>query len=351
MSKLARTLVLAAMVSAMSLGMTGLSQAAVLSQQTDTASPTPSQSTPTDPTTPTTPQPDPTPPAPGPTTTTTTRPPVVRPTALPVTVFPRAGSAGATVTVRADLRACVRPNSAAGFFEQAHEWGVDALSRTVTYESIDGRSYTGQYRVSKRDSVGLGRFGVVCDNSIVGYATFQVQPSNPRVSVRVTPQAGGPGTVVRITAQVGQCRYYYAYFYDSKAQGVTIAGGAKPIRPLHVSAGTLTTSYTVTNKDATGPARFSVGCGIGETANFGEASFHVSRVRSEHPNSGNPSDGGATDDGNAKRVQFPTQIDTGLGGTADRGLDPAWLLLPAGLLLLAVAVGLRLRQTNGTRRQ
>ena len=47
----------------------------------------------------------------------------------------------------------------------------------------------------------------------------------------------------------------------------------------------------------------------------------------------------------------PTQIDTGLGGTADRGLDPMWLLLPAGLLPIAVAVGIRLRQTTGRRQR
>jgi hypothetical protein len=48
-------------------------------------------------------------------------------------------------------------------------------------------------------------------------------------------------------------------------------------------------------------------------------------------------------------VQVPTQIDTGLGGTADRGLDPMLLLPAAGLLLIAVAVGLRLRQASRRR--
>jgi hypothetical protein len=345
MSRLVRVLVVGVVLVALSLGSSAYAQdAEAPSQQADVSQSDPSQ-----------PQPPDTPGDPGTTpasSTTTTPPPVVQPKSIPVTVSPRAGALGTSVTVRADLRACVRPNSAAGFFEQAHEWGVDALSRTVSYESIVGRSYTGQYRVSKRDSVGLGRFGVVCDNSIVGYATFQVQPASSRVSVRITPQAGGPGTVVRITAEVGQCRYHYAYFYDSKAEGVTIAGGAKPIRPLQVASGTLTANYTVTNKDASGPARFSVGCGHPDgTASFSEASFSVRRVQSEHPGGGNPSDGGGTVDHNAKRVQFPTQIDTGLGGTADRGLDPMWLLLPAGLLPIAVAVGIRRRQTTGGRRR
>ena len=35
---------------------------------------------------------------------------------------------------------------------------------------------------------------------------------------------------------------------------------------------------------------------------------------------------------------------------ADRGIDPVWLLLPAGLLLIALAVGLWLRQTIARRR-
>jgi hypothetical protein len=184
------------------------------------------------------------------------------------------------------------------------------------------------------------------------------QPESPpvtvprRVSVRVTPQAGGPGTVVRITAQVGQCRYHNVWFYDSKAEGWTMAGGAKPVRPLRVRAGTLTASYTITNRDAPGPARFSVVCGHPDwTASSGTATFSVRRVPSAPQGGGNQSGGGAKVNHNDKRVQIPTQIDTGLGGTADRGLDPMWLLLPAGLLPIAVAVGIRLRQTTGRRQR
>jgi hypothetical protein len=54
-------------------------------------------------------------------------------------------------------------------------------------------------------------------------------------------------------------------------------------------------------------------------------------------------------DNNANRnngTQIPTQIDTGLGGTADRGIDPLWLLFPAGLLLIALGAGLWLRQAT-----
>jgi hypothetical protein len=146
-----------------------------------------------------------------------------------VTVSPRAGSPGTTVKVRADLRGCSRPDSAHGFFQEVHEWGVDGLSSWLVLERVNGgRWYTGQYLVTKREPVGLGRFGVVCDNAIDGFATFLVQPSNPLVQVRVT------------------------------------------------AAGRLTASYTVTRKDATGPARFSAVCGLEDgTARAGYASFQV----------------------------------------------------------------------------
>ena len=215
-----------------------------------------------------------------------------------MTVSPRAGSPGTTVKVRADLRGCSRPDSAHGFFQEVHEWGVDGLSSWLVLERVNGgRWYTGQYLVTKREPVGLGRFGVVCDNAIDGFATFLVQPSNPLVQVRVTARAGGPGTTVGITAEVGQCHQVYAYFYDSKSDGVTIAGGAKPIKPLRVTAaGRLTASYTVTRKDATGPARFSAVCGLEDgTARAGYASFQVRAPG--HPGTGipgHPSSGGST---------------------------------------------------------
>jgi hypothetical protein len=52
--------------------------------------------------------------------------------------------------------------------------------------------------------------------------------------------------------------------------------------------------------------------------------------------------------------QLPNRIDTGLGGTAadggQGGLDPARLLLPAGLLLIVVGAGLGLRHSARSRR-
>ena len=167
------------------------------------------------------------------------------------------------------------------------------------------------------------------------------------IPVTVTPRAGGVGTTVKLTAEVGHCQRVYAYFYDSKSDGVTTAGGAKPIKPLWVTtAGRLTASYTVTRKDATGPARFTAVCGDG-TARAGHASFQV-----RAPSGGGTGAGGG--DNNANRnngTQIPTQIDTGLGGTANRGIDPLWLLLPAGLLLIALGAGLWLRQTTARRQR
>jgi hypothetical protein len=184
----------------------------------------------------------------------------------------------------------------------------------------------------------------------------QVKPTQPTtlrpvrpIPVTVTPRAGGVGTTVTLTAEVGHCQQVYAYFYDSKSDGVTIAGGAKPIKPLRVTTdGRLTASYTVTRKDATGPARFTAVCGLEDgTARAGEASFQV-----RAPSGGGTGAGGG--DNNANRnngTQIPTQIDTGLGGTADRGIDPLWLLLPAGLLLIALGAGLWLRQTTARRQR
>ena len=120
-----------------------------------------------------------------------------------MTVSPQAGRSGTTVKVTrrptrlhaAQLGHGILPGRSTG-------WGTDGRSKWLVWERVDGgRWYTGQYLVTKREPVGLGRFGVVCDNATDGFATFRVQPSNPHVPVRVTPQAGGPGTTVRITAR------------------------------------------------------------------------------------------------------------------------------------------------------
>src|SRR4029453_18010727 len=126
MSKLARILAVGALLTAMSLGSTAYAQDGdAQSQQAGVTQSDPSQPQPPGPPEdPGTPENPGTPEDPGTTpdsttTTTTTTPPVVRPTSLPVTVSPRAGRPGTTVTVRADLRGCQRPDAGHGFFQDA----------------------------------------------------------------------------------------------------------------------------------------------------------------------------------------------------------------------------------------
>jgi hypothetical protein len=377
-SKLARILTISVALTALSLGgvanaqeSADPSQPAGVTQSDPSQSQPPGEPVPQDPGTPAdrvtpedpdTPEDPVTPEDPGkpedpaapqdPGTTTTTRPPVVRPKSLPVTVSPRAGGPGTTVTLRADLRGCTRPGSARGFFNEVHEWDTDGLSKWLVSEHVSGgRWYTGRYRITNNIPAGLGRFAVICDNGrpnfIIGFATFQVQPSTSAVPVRVSPQEAARGTTVKITAEVGRCQLIHIWFYDSKTDGLTEAGGAKLITPYRVTdAGTLTASYTLTRKNAVGPARFRVVCGIDDdNGRFGEASFRVlGSTATGTKSTTNRNDGS----------QVPNRIDTGLGGTADDdgpgGLDPTRLLLPAGLLLIIVGAGLGLRQAARSRR-
>jgi hypothetical protein len=143
-----------------------------------------------------------------------------------VTASPRAGRPGTTVTVRADLRGCTRPNSGHGFFQDAEGRDVDGLSIWLVSEHVSGgRWYTGRYRITNNDAAGLGQFGVVCDKSIVGFTNFRVQPSSSSIPVRVTPQAAARGTTVKITAEVGWCQQIHIWFYDHKSDGLTMASG------------------------------------------------------------------------------------------------------------------------------
>jgi hypothetical protein len=366
MSKLARALAVGVLLTAMSLGGTAHAQDdEAQPQPAGVTDPDPSQAQPPDEPTPqdpgtsedpgespdpgTSPE-DPAPSAgtssnPGPTTT--TRPEVMPPKSLRVTVSPRTGGPGTTVTVRADLRACLRPGSGRGFFLDYDAQGVDTLARWLTSQHVSGGWYTGRYRITKNDAPGLGQFGVVCDNASEGLTSFRVQPSKAPVPVRVTPQAAARGTTVRITTE-GRCRWAYIWFYDSKADGLTEAGGAKRVAPVQFREdGTLTASYTLTRRDATGPAVFRVVCGIDpDHARDGEASF---RVLANGQRSG-----GNGQVANRNDTQLPNRIDTGQGGTTDDaaqgGLDPTRLLLPAGLLLIVVGVGLGLRHSARSRR-
>jgi hypothetical protein len=386
MSKLARVLAVGALLTAMSLASAAHaqdgeapSQQAGITQSDPSQPQPPGEVTPQSPDTPEQPGPpgqpapseEPAPPEepapdeePGtaeesgttPGSTTTTRPPVVQPESLPVTVSPRTGGPGTTVTVRADLRGCTRPGSAQGFFRDRLAYGVDGASRRLVREHVaGGRWYSAQYPVTNRDAVGQGEFGVVCDFNLPtateGHATFRVQPSRSPVPVQVTPGAAARGTTVRITAEVGRCERIHIWFYDSRSDGLTQAGGAQPITSWQVTpAGTLTARYTLTRKNAIGPARFSVVCGLDfDNARVGEASFRVLAANGQHT-------GG--DDQTANRnnnTQLPNRIDTGQGGTADGGgqgsLDPVLLLPAVGLLLITLAAGLWLGQRTPRRRR
>jgi hypothetical protein len=367
MSKLARALAVGVLLTAMSLGGNAYaqdgeaqSQPAGITQSDPSQPQPPGESVPQDPAPPEDPAPEDPGTSAGPSSTpgptTTTHPPVVvRPKSLPVTVSPRAGGLGTTVTVRTDLRGCTRPGSAHGFFLDRLAYGVDGASRRLVREHVTGgRWYSAQYLVTNRDAVGQGEFGVVCDFNLPtateGHATFRVQPSRSPVPVRVTPQAAGRGTTVKLTAEVGRCERIHIWFYDSKSEGLTEAGGAKRVTSQRVTpAGTLTASYTLTRKNAIGPARFSVVCGLDiDNARVGEASFRVLAANGQ-PSGGNDQNANRNDN-----TQLPNRIDTGLGGTADDGgqggFDPTRLLLPAGLLLIVVGAGLGLRHSARSRR-
>jgi hypothetical protein len=136
--------------------------------------------------------------------------------------------------------------------------------------------------------------------------------------VRVTPQAGGPGTVAR--------------------------GSWNP-RTNRVVA-----RYTVTSRDAVRWGRFAMSCDMRlDTYRLGDARFRVL------PAGGSDATvaGKDTSDRN-DGSQFPNRIDTGLGGTADDGgqggFDPTRLPLPAGVALTVLGAGLGFRHSVRNRR-
>jgi hypothetical protein len=338
MSKLARVLAVGALLTAMSLGSAAHAQ---------------TSGTPSQPAGATQPGPNP---APG--TPTQPAPPV--PQQLTVSASPAQGQPGTTVAIDADLGRCPELTSANGDF-------VDhaGRSRPLTGQLITRASrFIARYTVTAGDAVGSGRFQVVClhDATVVGRGTvnFQVlrvdpQPPPPPVTVAVSPPTGRAGTVVTVTAHVrGGCSSAVAFFQDHKRGGVN--NTAK--RATIVASGDrqLVARYTIANNDAVGQGRFGVACNPGKpTFRVGYATF---QVHPPHPSNGPnppsnhptpPSGGNQVDYTNGGTIQLPDQIDTGLGGTADRGLDPVWMLLPAGLLLIAVALGLRLRQVSRRR--
>ena len=380
MSKLARALAMGILLTAMSLGGTAHAQdGEAESQQAGSTQPDPSQpqpgeatapppGTPEDPASPEDPgtpedpgapqdQAAPQDPAPT-TTTTTTRPQVDQPKSLRLNVSPRSAKWGTTVKLTADLRGCTKPNAAEGFFYDRKGWGVDGAAKPLINERVTGgRWYSAQYQLTKWDAVGQGHFGLVCDFNLPteqsGYASLQVQKlSVTPVRVRVTPQAGGPGTVVRLSAETPECQDVQVGFYDRK--GLKTDRAAKGLTWRRVTPRRITGQYTVTNKDAVGQGRFVVLCFLYHNPPYdgypGSASFQVLGAgTSTSPAGGSDQTANRNDDS-----QLPNRIDTGLGGTADDaargGLDPTRLLLPAGLLLIVVGAGLGLRQALRSRR-
>jgi hypothetical protein len=286
---------------------------------------------------------------------------------LTVSASPAQGQLGTTVAIDADLSRCPQPTTANGVF-------VDhaSRSRSLAGQLITRASrFTARYTVTAGDAVGQGRFQVVClhDATVVGRGTvnFQVLPPplGP-VTVAVSPRVGRPGTVVTITAQVpGGCASAVAFFQDRKGLGVSNSARRATI----VASGDrqLVARYTIANNDAVGKGRFGVACDGKPTHRIGYATFrvHTPPPPPTHPTtppsggptppSGGPTPppGGQVDYGNGGTVQLPDQIDTGLGGTADgthhSGPDTLWLLPLAGLLLITVALGLRLRQVSRRR--
>jgi hypothetical protein len=350
MSKLARVLAVGALLTAMSLG-------SAAHAQTSGTPPLPASGTPSQPADATQPGPNP---APGTTTTTTTTattPPLV-PQKLTVSASPAQGRPGTTVALTADLGRCPELTSANGAFYD-HAGRSRPLAGLITRAS----QFIARYTVTGGDAAGQGRFQVDClhDTTVVGRGSvnFQVLSMGP-VSVAVSPSAGRPGTVVTVTAKVrGGCDPADAFFQDRKGLGVPAA--AKHATIVAHTDRQLIARYTVSSKDAPGPGRVVVACGRG-TAGYrvGSANFQVQTESSRQPGGSNPHSGGANppsggqvDYGNGGTVQVPDRIDTGQGGTADgtrhSGLDPVWLLPLAGLLLIAAAVGLRLRQASRRR--
>jgi hypothetical protein len=296
---------------------------------------------------------------PGPTGTSQQQDP--SPPSIPVTVSPRSAKWGTTVKLTADLRGCTRPKAAEGFFYDRKGWGVDGAAKPLISERVTGgRWYTAQYQLTKWDAVGQGRFGVVCDFNLPtersGYASLQVQRLvvTP-VQVRVTPQAGGPGTMVRLSAETPECQDVQVSFYDRK--GLRTLDAAKGLTWRRVTPRRITGQYTVTNKDAVGQGQFRVVCYLYHNPPYdgypGSASFQVRGAGGAGGSGGGSGGNGHT--ANRDDTQLPNRIDTGQGGTADGisqgGLDRVWLLPAAGLLLILLAAGLWLRQRTASSRR
>jgi hypothetical protein len=169
-------------------------------------------------------------------------------------------------------------------------------------------------------------------------STTRIQNPLPRsIPVTVTPRAAGAGTTVKLAADVRGCDLVHTFFYDRKSKGSGVNGGGRPLARLRITGDRwLAAEYTVTKRDAVGQGRFGVLCNLHhDNYREGYASFQV-----KAGGSSNDSDSGdnPTASTNNPTVQVSAS-DTGLDGLV-------WLLLPAGLLLVAVAAVLLLRRAR-----
>jgi hypothetical protein len=169
------------------------------------------------------------------------------------------------------------------------------------------------------------------------------------IPVTATPQAAGAETMVKVTADVRGCDLVHAFFYDRKSKGSGVDGGGRPLDRLRITGNRwLAAQYNVTRSDAVGPGRFRVMCNL-HHHNYreGYATFQVKAGDASNDSGSGDNPAAGT---NNSTLQGPSS-DAGLDGTAARtsgGL--VWLLLPAGLLLIALAAWLRLRQATARRR-
>ena len=172
------------------------------------------------------------------------------------------------------------------------------------------------------------------------------EPVGP-TRVRVSPRAGGPGTVVTVTADIqGSCDSGYPFFQDRKQLGTNDATLLTDSGSYDMKANRVVARYTITSKDAVGWGRFAMSCDMRlDTYRVGYAKFRVL--------GSNANGGGRTNSNRTDGSKLPNRVDTGLGGTADGGqggLDPTRLLLPAGVALIVLGAGLGYRQTVRSRR-
>jgi hypothetical protein len=147
----------------------------------------------------------------GPTTTTKIRPTTTKsstiqnplPGSIPVTVTPRAAGAGTTVKLDADVRGC-DPVHTFFYDRKSKGSGVNGGGRPLARLRISGNRWlAAEYTVTKRDAIGQGRFGVLCnlnhDNYREGYASFQVKAggSSSAAGSGDNPSAGTNNSAVQ----------------------------------------------------------------------------------------------------------------------------------------------------------